>query len=177
LKSRGLSIVGNKSELIARLASALDTSSQSLDVNHGSHIEDSALEDQLLGDDSVADTSLSTKTDDHLIDDLLDANETKAGTAIKVVSKTAVTGNSISKGTLSPTKTIVTNPSSPTKSTSDSEAKQDSTANVKTTTAVKVLSAEERKQLRAQKFGDNKLTERATRFGIKPEVDSTANKV
>ena len=169
LKSRGLSIVGNKPELIARLNEAL-AENGGLGANNAEHNEDSALEDQLLGDESVADETIS-KTDDHLIEDLLNTNATKA--VKSEASKGLAVGNkSPSKLTLT-TKTNPTAPSSPTKSNVTSKPNDDSADKLKTITAVKVLSAEERKQLRAQKFGDNKLSERANRFGLKADSTNT----
>jgi SAP domain-containing ribonucleoprotein len=171
LKSRGLSIVGNKSELLARLESVL---TQTIDN------EDSVLneeDDEILGSDLLDGSEGESKADDALIDDFLDNNllttnkpKTQTMTAIKRVTAAAAITSAKDFNE--------TNPKNNDNSNKTQELPKDnnSTNLLKTSNAI-TLTTDEKKSLRAQKFGDNKLSIRAQRFGLNTKSDSNEPKL
>lgn len=158
LKARGLSLVGNKSDLIMRLESSVlndgivgSAESKSIDKE----IDEDAI---LAGDDESF-----SKSEDALLhsEDLLLGD---AG----LVSPITVTPPAIGS-----TKPAVTKPTAQPESSAPKPAATATNmafatkqfANIKT-----ILTADEKKQVRAEKFADPKLKNRAERFGIHSET-------
>lgn len=171
LKQRGLSLVGNKSDLIQRLQTAMINESQNqllfnIDkqfVKDQSKVE--IDEDAILGDD---DDGQSIKNDDSLIQN----EELLLSETLDTEKLTRTTASNMMKTTplnVQPTKTVnlkvnTNNPSTEPKSlTATSENTQ--TSNPAKTNKLP-LSVEEQKRLRMLKFADPKLINRAQRFGI-----------
>lgn len=154
LKARGLSLVGNKVDLIQRLEEALlSEASQSAKVSNVKEIDEEAI---LGGDD---DSSLA-KSDEALIhnEELLLSEPSIESSAIKNSTTPRINRSKlvVKASTETPKPSEATNQTS-NETTSDTPNK--------TSIPASALSPEERKQLRMLKFADPKVVNRAQRFG------------
>lgn len=156
LKSRGLSVVGNKNELIQRLESALmSESTENIKEPSVKEIDEEAI---LGGDD---DASL-TKADESLLhnEDLL-LSETSIDTANLSFKAKSNTEPVIVSQPIS----VVSDVAFTMKNTETKKTETVKPTVTKPSITMSVLTTEEQKQLRLQKFADPKLTSRAERFG------------
>jgi hypothetical protein len=174
-------MVGNKSELLARLESVLTQDSQTINDNEDSVLNEE--DDEILGSDLLDGSEGEGKGDDALIDDFLDNSvennnnllttnkpKTQTMTAIKRITAAAA---------MSSPKDNETNPKSSHNSNKTQELPKEtsSTTNLLKTSNAITLTTDEKKSLRAQKFGDNKLSIRAQRFGLNTKSDSNEPKL
>lgn len=186
LKQRGLSLVGNKSDLIQRLQTAMINESQSqllfnidkqfVNIKDQSKVE--IDEDAILGDDDdgqiIRNDDSLIQNEDLLLSETLDTEKlTRTTTSNMMKSTPLVNVQTTTKSVNLKEKTK--NPSSEPKSIISAP---ETTQIIKPTKTTKNLSAEEQKRLRSLKFADPKLMNRAQRFGIatKEETQPTEEK-
>ena len=158
LKSRGLSIVGVKSELIQRLESAMLNHSIG-DMSTTKEID----EDAILADD---DESLESKPDESLLhnEDLL-LSESSIDTS-SLINKIVSNSTTPAVATSNPDTDLITSASNlseainaPTKPNTVSSLKH-------LATSKNILSSDQKRQMRQLKFADPKVKNRAERFGV-----------
>ncbi|XP_067005865.2 uncharacterized protein [Anabrus simplex] len=171
LKARGLSTVGNKTDLMERLHMSLQ--------GEGSLIMDSDLvvadseeildEDEVLADEEALDDDIgdiSGKTDDIITDDIMAENKRKVEdleAEEKPAKKITLNRNSVSV--------------SEKENHQDQNANETSEAQEKKIIKISALSMKERLEMRAKKFGvtlsvDAKKEARAARFGTSASASS-----
>lgn len=200
LKSRGLSIGGNKSELYARLQAAVDSE------------KDDENDEDLLGEDILDEvlknTEANNKPDseaDKLLDEAILATSSEESLTQTTKSDSDTTTQPKTKIRKLDTDTIIKSPETTTtrlkpkltktispvinvetkdqtSDTSQSPEKADNptgdAAKIVKASAIKILTAEERALLRAQKFGQvDKLKTRAERFGTEKAANNKIGKI
>ncbi|XP_067005868.2 SAP domain-containing ribonucleoprotein isoform X5 [Anabrus simplex] len=170
LKARGLSTVGNKTDLMERLHMSLQGGSLIMDsdlvVADSEEIldEDEVLADEEALDDDIGD--ISGKTDDIITDDIMAENKRKVEdleAEEKPAKKITLNRNSVSV--------------SEKENHQDQNANETSEAQEKKIIKISALSMKERLEMRAKKFGvtlsvDAKKEARAARFGTSASASS-----